>query len=313
MTQTAHQAESSALTKGIWVNLVMCGAGIVASLLSRSDALLVDGLYSGVNAVAALFAIRVAMLVRRPADRRYPFGSDGYEALYVSLRTLVLVGILAFAAVSAGGKVLAYATGRPVPDLVLGPILVYSVVTVALCLWLAWQYHRAWVTTGKASDVLSAERRGALIDGLLTAATGAALLTSPLLATTWARGLIPIADALLVLLLASIMLPQSLATLRAAVREIAGGAAGDEAAAIARDVVGQALTGSVFQCVDTSVMKLGRTHFVVVYVDSTKPVSGRAMDVLRQNIATGFAMLDAPVRCEVVLTARPPFPQGATD
>jgi predicted Co/Zn/Cd cation transporter (cation efflux family) len=307
MTQLAEQAERRTLNRGVWANLVMCGGGVAAALLSHSDALLVDGLYSGVNAAAALFAIRVAALARRPADRRYPFGYDGYEALYVSARSLVLLGILVFAAVAAGGKVLDYIGGGQVPDLVLGPILVYSVVAVALCLWLAWQYHGAWKATGRVSDVLAAERRGALIDGLLTAATGAALLASPLLAGTWARGATPIADALLVLLLATLMLPQTLTALRRAVREIAGGSAGGEAGAIAADVVARVLAGAPVRCLDISVMKLGRTHFVVVYLDATTPANGAAMDDLRRRISTGFDTLGAPVRCEVVLTATPPF------
>lgn len=310
MTEPADQTERRALTRGAWVNLLMCGGGVAAALLSRSDALLVDGLYSGVNAVAALFAIRVAALVRLPADRRYPFGYDGFEALYVTARSLVLLGILIFATVAAGGKVLAHATGQPVPELVLGPVLVYSAVTVALCLWLAWQFHNAWNTTGQSSEVLKAERRGALIDALLTATTGAALLASPLLADTSARGLMPIADALLVLMLAAIMLPQSLATLRAALREIAGGAAKGEAEAIARDVVADVVAGTLLRCLDISVMKLGRTHFVVVYLDGTGPMDGAAMDAVRQRIDSGFDRIGAPVRCEVVLTARARLPDG---
>lgn len=311
MIKSTEQTECKALTWGLWANLVMCAGGVAAAWLSRSDALLVDGLYSGVNAVAAFFAIRVAALVRRPADRRYPFGYDGYEALYVSLRALVLLGILVFAAVSAGGKVLGYVAGRPVPDLVLGPVLAYSVATVVLCLWLAWRYHVALKATDGASEVLSSERRGALIDGLLTAVTGAALLASPLLAGTWVQGLTPILDALLVLLLVSIMMPQSLASLRAAVREVAGGGADGEAHAIAEDVVMRALLEAPFQCLHISVMKLGRTHFIVVYLDGTEPTDGRTIDAIRARIAAGFQTIGAPVRCEVVLTATAPFFEGA--
>lgn len=229
----------------------------------------------------------------------------------VCTRSLVLLGIAGFAAVAAGGKMLAYAAGGPTPDLVLGPILVCSVVTVVLRLWPTWQYHDAWNTTGRTSDILATERRGALIDALLTAATGMALLASPLLGGTWAHGLMPIVDALPVMLPATIMLPQSLATFRAAVRELAGGSAGGDAEVIAGDVIARVLAGAPFRCLDISAMKLGRTHFVVVYVDGDNHNQLRTQlgDVLAAcSFARGLKTPNGLTPCECICVIRPSEP-----
>ena len=59
MSDTAR-FEQRSLTTGMWANLLMGVAGIVAAQLSNSDALLVDGLYSAVNFVSAIIAGRVA-------------------------------------------------------------------------------------------------------------------------------------------------------------------------------------------------------------------------------------------------------------
>jgi len=80
--------ERRSLEIGKWGNLLMAVAGVVASFLSHSDALLVDGLYSGVNFVSAILAAKITTVVARPADRRYPFGYDAHEALYVTFRSL---------------------------------------------------------------------------------------------------------------------------------------------------------------------------------------------------------------------------------
>jgi predicted Co/Zn/Cd cation transporter (cation efflux family) len=307
MTDETTAIETRALAVGQWSSLFMAAAGVTAAILSRSDALLVDGLYSGVNFFSALLAARIARTVRRPADQRYPFGYDAYESLYVTFRALVLIGILVFALVGSSEKIFVYLSGDEVPSLVLGPILVYTVAMVAVCLGLAWQYHRAWRRTGRRSDLLRTETRAALVDGALSAGAGGALLLTPLLVGTPAEVLIPIADALIVLVLELLMLPQPLGMLRAALREIAGASASPEAVKLGRGLAAEVLDRQPFRLLDLAVTKFGRTHFVVLYVEPLMPVEGATLDLLREALADAFARAGKPVRCEVVATASPPF------
>lgn len=307
MSNNPTNIETRALVVGQWASLFMALAGVCAAVLSRSDALLVDGLYSGVNFVAALIAARVARAVQRPADHRYPFGYDAYESLYVSFRSLVLIGILVFALFSSGEKIVVYLSGGEVPALIMGPILVYTVAMVAICSGLAWQFHRAWLHSGRCSALLRAEMRAALVDGALSAGAGTALLLTPLLVGTPGEVLIPIADALIVLILQLVMLPQPLRMFRTAFREVAGAAAAPESLAIARACADEALHGRPFKFLDIAATKLGRTHFVVLYVAPEIPVLGETLDQLREALSAVHARSGAPVRCEVVATASPPF------
>ncbi len=63
MPQTNEQIERQSLEIGKWGNLLMAVAGVLAAFLSRSDALLVDGLYSGVNFVSAIVAAGISARV----------------------------------------------------------------------------------------------------------------------------------------------------------------------------------------------------------------------------------------------------------
>ena len=83
--------ERNSLEVGKWGNLLMAVVGVAAAYMSRSDALLVDGLYSGVNFFSAMIAAWVGASVLQPADRRYPYGYAAYEALYVKFRAMVLL------------------------------------------------------------------------------------------------------------------------------------------------------------------------------------------------------------------------------
>ena len=99
--QTAADVERQSLQLGKWGNLLMAGAGVAAANFSHSDAIMIDGLYSGVNFFSAIVAAKIGASVLKPADRRYPFGYSVFEAIYVQFRAMVLVGILVFAVFGA--------------------------------------------------------------------------------------------------------------------------------------------------------------------------------------------------------------------
>ena len=167
MPLTEKRFEHQPLAIGKWGNLLMAIIGVSAAYLYHSGALLVDGLYSGVIFLSGIVVARISVAVTRPADRRYPFGYDAQEALYVRFRSLVLLGIPVFAVAGAIGKIITYTTGGDVPGLVFGPILVYAVVMVVICLVLAFWYRRNWLRSGRRSELLRTESRAAVVDAAI--------------------------------------------------------------------------------------------------------------------------------------------------
>ena len=63
-----------------------------------------------------------------------------------------------------------------------------------------------------------------------------------------------------------------------------------------------------FLAFSVTVQQLGRTAFVVVYINPLQAQEGAAIDGLRHHIdARCTAALGRPVRSEVILTVRPPI------
>jgi len=307
MIDASGAVERRSLELGKWINLLMAVAGVAAASLSRSDALLVDGLYSGVNFFSAIVAARVGEAVIRPPDRSRPFGYEAEESLYVTFRSLVLLGIIAFAALSAAEKVLTYATGGEVPELVFGPILVYVAAMVVLCLGL-WAWHRHnWRRTGATSAILQTESRAALVDGAITAGAGAALLGVPLLGGTPLAGLIPVADALVVLVLSLVIVREPFGMFRQALREAAGGAADTEVVSRLRKRARHLLESRSFSLLDLAVTRLGRRHIVAAYVQPGRPVSAGEADALGDEIEAACREERVSSRVVVIVSERHPF------
>ena len=304
----AQHIEQRSLQTGIVASALMAVAGLLVHVLSGSYAMLLDGLYSGVMVGSGLIAARISSNVVRPPDRSYPYGYDGQEALYVLFRSLVLIGILASAAMAALGTVIAYCNGETLAAVHLAPVAWYSASMVIICWWLAWRHHKDWERSGRCSQLLLNESRCARIDGLISGFSGLALLITPMLSSTPLSPLTPISDSLIVLVMSAVVVGEPLQVFLTAMRQTAGASAESETVRHTRDALDELLKGLSCWLLDVSVMRVGRTSFVVVYLNPSQPMEASAVDLIRQQVdARCRNLLKSEVRSEVILTATPPF------
>ena len=300
--------EQRSLRIGVGASAVMAVAGLSVHVLSGSYALLLDGLYSAVMVGSGLVAARISRNVVRPPDRAYPYGYDGQEALYVLFRSLVLIGVLTFAAAAGLGTVIDYAKGQPIAEVNLGPVALYSIAMVVICWGLAWCHYRDWRRTGAQSQLLLTEARAAKVDGLISGLTGLALLGAPLLRGTALQVLTPITDSLLVLVVSAAVLREPLQAFLTALGQTSGASAESDTIRSTRAALEDLLSGLSCWLLDLTVMQVGRTAFVVVYLNPSQPMDGAAIDVIRLRIEERCReLMTSPVRSEVILTATPPF------
>jgi predicted Co/Zn/Cd cation transporter (cation efflux family) len=301
--------EQRSLGVAHWANLIMALAGVFTAWLANADALLVDGLYSGVNFFSSLIAAKVGESVMRPWDKTRPFGYYADEALYVTFRSMVLLGILLFAAVAAIADIMAYLSGNTPPAIGFGKVVGYSILMMAICLAMAYLHHHNWVKTHRHSDILKTETRAAIIDGILSAGVGLAFGLAPLLAGTPLRGLLPITDSIVVLILVAIIIRQPVAMFMRALAEIAGEAATTNVVLTIRQVAIEIASRRGFSLVDVAASKLGRFHIILIYVQPAYAVDGRSVDQLRAELKATCESRIGFVELEVVLTEMPRLQQ----
>ena len=300
--------ERRSLKIGVYASALMAVAGVCVHLISGSYALLLDGLYSAVMVGSGLVAARISRNVVRPPDRAYPYGYDGQEALYVLFRSLLLMGVLTFAAISALSTIIDYAYGELISSVRLGPVAWYSIAMVATCWGLAWRHHHDWCRTGRHSQILLTEAKAARLDGLISGMTGLALLGAPLLKGTVLSVLIPVTDSLLVLVVSLVVLREPLQGFLTALGQAAGASAETDLIRSTRLALEDLLAGLSCWLLDLTVYQVGRTAFVVVYLNPSRPMDGGAIDLIRDRIQERCqSLLACPVRTEVILTATPPF------
>ena len=302
LTPTTNTFEQRSLEVARWANLVMALAGVFTAWFANADALLVDGLYSGVNFFSSLIAAKVGESVMRPWDKTRPFGYYADEALYVTFRSMVLLGVLLFAAVAAIAKIIAYISGDTPPELGFGKVVVYSICMLAICFAMAYVHHHNWKKSHKHSDILKTETRSALIDGILSAGVGLAFGLAPLLAGTPLGGLLPITDSIVVLVLVAIIIRQPVALFMRALAEIAGESAAPDIVSAIHQIAMEITSPKGNAVVDVAVSKLGRFHIILIYLVPNHPMDGRSVDQLRANLKARCESRIGFVELEVVLT-----------
>lgn len=302
--------ESRTLQLGTIGNGIGAVAALVFYLRSGSDALMLDGLYTAVMAGASVIAGQVSRAALQPRSRAYPFGASGQEPLYVLFRTLVLLGIIAFAMVSAAAEVLSYLKGSAAPVVRLDGLGWYFSAMVLLNLWLWVLFVRSWKEAGGNSEMLRGMALSARFDALISAGTGLALLGSPLLLGTPLAPLVPIADALVVLVLSVALVSEPIAILRGAVAEAAGSSRSVPAATLASCSQGIAPALQLQGCslIELAMIRLGRTVTAVAYVEPAAAMTAVQLDALRLAVEQQLLrVLQAPVLCEVIPTAVHPY------
>jgi predicted Co/Zn/Cd cation transporter (cation efflux family) len=298
-----EKIEKRSLAAAKWANLFMGAAGIVAAIASNASALMLDGLFSGVNFLAA----RVAASIQRKPDAVRPFGYEIDESMYVMFRSLVLTGIIIVAGFNACDKIVTYVRGGNIPSVKLDWVVVYMLLMMVVCSGLAFWYHRNWLKTDRQSVLLKTERSASIIDGVLSAAAGAAFLANALLEQTSLSFLVPISDAVVVIALALYMIPKPIRSFSKAVQEVLGESAPGETVERVRTTIVRALTGEPFRLLQVAVTRLGRSLFAVAYVQPESVVTAKDLDHFRKVIDRACQANLASLRMEVIYTAKLPY------
>ena len=253
------RVEQRALWIGAWSGLGMGGLGFLFAVLTGSDAILFDGIFSIVGFGVALATIRVSQLVVSPADDRFQFGFATFEPLVTLFKAIITGFVAIFALVSSINAILQ--GGR---EVAAGFAALYAVIAAGGCWAVAALLRGAARKTG--SVILDVDVRSWMIDGALSGALAVAFLVIFLIRDTGLGWLVPYVDPGLVAGLALVIAPVPIRIAREGFKELMGGAPEPRLQEKVR-----ALLASEFEALADLVprirmLKAGRLVYVQVYL-----------------------------------------------
>jgi divalent metal cation (Fe/Co/Zn/Cd) transporter len=294
--------EQRALSVSKWANLFMAAAGILAAGLSNSQALLVDGLFSLIGFAAAIVGARVTAHAGLDPDARRPFGYAAEESAFTTFRALSLLALVVFAALAAAQSILSFFQYGDERVLNYTVITVYFAVIMVVCFGLAFVHRRSWVRTGRHSGILKLEADAARFDGILSAAAGVGLLAFPLLTGTALGFLVPVGDSVVVLVLCLVLVGEYWREFRKGLSELVGASARPSVLRQARQALSDAVAGEDGRIVDVALVKSGRVHDAIVFVDPGRPITASEVDALSHRLTEAMTRALGPSDVLVVIS-----------
>ncbi len=285
-----------------WANLGMGIAGALAAWASNSQALLIDGLFSLIGYISAVFAMRISQTAHLGPDRLRPFGHAADEALYATFRSLALLGLVIFGIAQAVLGITDYLLGGNVESIRLGPVAAYTVLVAGACFWLAYVHRRAWTRTGRQSDMLKLEATASVYDGIITLVAGIGLLSTPFMIGTVFEPLAPIMDSIMVLFLCSLAILSYFKSFRKGMAQLAGFPASPREQLAVRHVLKRVIADQGGQVVDVALVRVGRKLDAVVYYDPRQAITAEQLDELTVQMEVQLAREVGPSAVIVVVS-----------
>jgi divalent metal cation (Fe/Co/Zn/Cd) transporter len=298
--------ERRALLIGAGANLVMAFAAWITYYLSNSEAILLDGNYTFILFLGTLVALAING-VKAQRSHTFPLGKFFLEALYSFMKGLMLLGVLLVAVVTSVVRIVFYIHGDTgnIPMLNPDPILWYALgvgfACFALSLFYRWQNRRL----RGASSMLATDAEAAQVDGVLSLGIAVGVFFLRNVEPGGAAGFVPyLADSLITLVLAALLVGKPVAILRDSVIELAAGRLQD--GVVSREMegaVGAALPEG-FTLRDVFTSKTGSRYLLLVTLtpdDVSGATAWRGVPAMRETLRARLAERYPHIMVEILI------------
>ena len=260
------KVEKKVLWVTVVVNIIMAVAGWVTFNLTGSQAMLLDGNFSFVLALATFIAIFISKN-KHNKTKTFPYGSYVYEAAFVLSKGLLILGIVITAFFQNSLKIFDFLQGEKIEPLILTPIYYYTVFALVLTFALLWFFKYQNKSINNKSSILLVEAESAQIDGVLTLATGLVFfLLSFINSGSKFDFLIYIGDSIIVIILCLVMISSPLKIIKDSFIELGGGTIQDQNQKQSIERTIDEVISSKFPF-HTFITKLGSGYLVVIYIE----------------------------------------------
>jgi len=290
--------ERKALIISVIGALVMAGLGIGFSLITGSNAILLDGIFSLIGFAAGLVALRVSRLVQQPDDIHYQFGYGSFEAFFNLLKGITIAIISVFALTDAVNAILG--GGRPIQADIA---LLYAVLVGIACFVVALYLRSAAKKT--QSPLVELDAKNWIIDGFLTVAVLIAFASTMLIEDSDYAWMADYADPVIVATLVVLIIPVPYITIRDNIKQLLLSAPDQKMQESVHELLAPELEKIDKQDYLVRMTKVGRYLYMQIYFHiSPESVSNdvTSQDAIRQRISDKLASEFINASVDIIFT-----------
>jgi cation diffusion facilitator family transporter len=275
----ATHAERQCLVISALGNLLIGAVGLIFAAITLSQAILLDGFFNLIYFGTALFAIKVAGLVQRGDDERFPAGYAFFEPLVNGLKGVLVLGVTVMAVAGAVEALLA--GGR---NIAAGAAIGYGLFAAVVCWSLALATRRGAKRSG--SPLVRADAENWLVNGAISSAVLLAFVGIPLIKGTSLAFVAPYVDPSLVLVVALISISVPVRMAWQALMELLNRAPAPVIVQEVRQIIETCTADLEAKELFVRVLQPGRVRMVMAHVvlpGDAEPRRLESLDALRET------------------------------
>ncbi len=271
--------EQGTLKFSIALTVFLGVLGVASGLVTNSQAIIFDGMYSFVDVVPTVVSLLVVKLIARGTTHRFQYGFWHLEPLVAVLRDAILAiacvyaGIDALNSLTSGGQEVHY-----------GRAALWAGILCVIGLAMTWLLSRR--AKALNSPMLRLDARSWLVSAFLSLALLICFAGATVLAGTRLQGWIPYVDSIALLSMALIMLPMPLVGLWRSMKDVLQ-VAPNELDARVHAVMDSVIRERQFLEYTSYIAKAGRGRFVEIHilVAPDARIDVAAADALRSEVS----------------------------
>ncbi|MDR2275795.1 MAG: cation transporter [Sphingobacterium sp.] len=294
--------ESKAMLMGGMVYLTLGVAAWIVYSLSNSEAILLEGNYNIVNALASFIGFYVVSIKNR-STTTFPLGQFIYEALYSLVKGVLILGILTAALWENGFKIIKFLTRGETHEINTGPIGGLVILSVFLSFGLVRYYKWQNQKIGNRSSMLVTDTKGAIIDGYLSLFAGGSLLLMIYIGRIFpaVSFLQYIGDALVVLIFEIIMIKEPIHIIRQNFVELTGGQMQSEKERRRIIEIVELMPREGFEIQEIYISKTGSLILVLLYISGKDIDPEQINEIYRPILQKELCQVYAHANVEILI------------
>lgn len=192
--------EEKGIRLSILGNLFMALLGLFFSLLSKSEVVFLDGVFSFINFIIALLSLKVIKSFHRKESCHKPHSYVILESFISLTKGVLMAAICIFVVVSSISFILQ--GGHTISS---QSVLWYAIVATLACLMMAFKQRE--IAHLSRSSLISVDAKSWFVDSLFSSAVVGAFATVIWLEQTSLEKFTPYADPMIALVLALVAIP----------------------------------------------------------------------------------------------------------
>lgn len=285
---------------------LLATSAVVMALVAKSQAILLDGLYTVITLAMALVSLKVIDLLKKPETHNRPFGYMALEPFLNLVKSLIMLILLVFFLIT---NIQELCTGGR--DIALDMTTLYIFICLAIYAVIILRLRR--YRRGTSSSILDLEIKNWCVDAMITGGIAVSLMAAMLLIRMGYGHIQPYIDPLVVVALIVVSLPLPLKTFSVEIKRLllisTENSIETEAVTQLRPVIQQ------FGLVNTHIwgLKSGRTHYLFVYCSlKDEHTTITELDRIRAAIFRNLSEVYPKCWADIMFTAinpDEPFPE----